>query len=180
MSKNIFFLSFHYHWNFSPHCLAESKEEVLSRSRTRIGFLCLTFFFFFEFWSPTTIRQLPCSWWLLHLLERFFWPNSFFPFSIGFCAILFSLLNFEFLSSVEEQTQSQNFQYLLKSKNLPYLHFICSTTANKFSCLLKPKKPHFTATKYSFLFLMAIEEKKVWNLFEMKRVNGVLFSSWGF
>ena len=37
-------------------------------------------------------------------------------------------------------------------------NFIYNTTTNKFSCLLKPKKPHFTATKYSFL--MAIEEKK--------------------
>ena len=35
---------------------------------------------------------------------------------------------------------------------------IYNTTTNKFSCLLKPKKPHFTATKYSFL--MAIKEKK--------------------
>ena len=125
--------------------LAESMEEVLSRSRTRIGFLCLTFFFFFEFWSPTTIRQLPCSWWLLHLLERFFfWFTSFFS------HFLFSILN----CWVQLKNKiNRTFSMFFKVKIYFYLDFIySSTTANKFSCLLKPKKPHFTATKYSFLW----------------------------
>ena len=48
---------------------------------------------------------------------------------------------------------NRTFSMFFKVKIYFYLNFIySSTTANKFSCLLKPKKPHFTATKYSFLW----------------------------
>ena len=145
------------------------KQIVIDRFRTK-PLIALTRFHIYHviylvlFLWHTSFKVV--LWGKMILLEKREIWTDLFSFSGSFWTV-------EFGWGIKSIT---HFQYFLKSK---FIYSLCIyiTTANKFSCLAKPKKPHFTATKYSFLWQW---KKRCEIYLKMKRVNGVLFSSWGF